>query len=150
MLLRSEIAFAERGTRWAWEREDGTTIDDVSRVRYIEVPLNLGVVLPEIWVLQPLAYAGVVPAFYLGARKTVKEDEREILVETRNRGARNLDVGIDIGGGLRARAGKGIACIEVRYTRGLLTVDADGESGARNRVVGVSIGYGVPIGQRSP
>ncbi len=150
--LQSGLAYTMKGARWSYEREnaDGeeSRAHDDSRVSYLEVPLYLQVRPPVAWKISPAVYVGPALAFFLGAVKSVEVDGEEVLEESRNEGARNVDLGVSAGAAALVALGPGQAFLDVRYTWGLLSVDATGEGYTVNRVLCIALGYRWTVGGR--
>ena len=147
--LQPGLAYTAKGCRWVHEREndDGDLIEveDISRADYLELPINLAVGVPRPWRVKPYVYAGPALALFLGAHKTVSVDGNRTSAGSRNDSARNLDLGLDWGGGAALGLGPGVLLFDARYTLGLLSVDANNDDDVRNRVLTFSLGYRLPI-----
>ncbi len=145
-----EIAYSMKGVQWVYDREntngDMISETDASRVSYLEIPLHLVFSLPKKkWLIRPYLYGGPSVAFFLGAQKQVTLDGTQIYSGPKNESARNVDFGIGFGGGGIIALGPGDIRIDVRYTMGLLTVDAGADEDVKNSVFTFSAGYSVPL-----
>lgn len=151
LTVRTGIGYATRGVRWSYDREgiDGeeSYAEDNSRARYLDIPLTLDLLLPCDWRIVPFAYAGPVLSFFLGATKTVDVDGSEIYSGSKNENARNLDLGLALGGGAEMPLGPGQLLLDIGYTFGLLTVDGSGEEWVKNRTLSLKLGYALNLGR---
>lgn len=138
LALETGVAYTTRGARWSYDESDAT---DDTRVGYLAVPLSGLCRVPREWPVVPYACLGADLAFFLGASRTVKIDGNEIHSGSPNEGARTLDVGIMLGGGVDIPLGAGKVRVDARYTWGMLTVDASGDEWVKNRVLSFSAGY---------
>jgi hypothetical protein len=149
--LRTELIYSAKGVKWEYDRSEEENEEDyakdISRVHYIEIPMNMLFSLPNNKKISPFIYGGVAASFFLGADKKVTINDKEVLNESKDEAARNLDFGIDFGGGIGLRMGKGKLLIDARYTIGLLSVEKEGYDEVKNRTLYISVGYSVAFGK---
>jgi len=150
--IRSGIGYAARGARWSYEREDDdgaqSRAEDDSRVHYLDIPLLLELSMPRGWRVIPSVYAGATTSFFLGAHKTVAVDGTIAYQDDKNANARNLDLGITMGGGATTAVGPGHLLFDIGYTFGLLSVDGSGDEWVKNRTLSLRLGYAFVVGNR--
>ncbi|MBD3240456.1 MAG: outer membrane beta-barrel protein [Chitinivibrionales bacterium] len=149
LTVRTGLGYATRGVRWSYDREglDGeeSYAEDDSRVRYLDVPLTLDLAVPRDWRVVPSVYAGTILSLFLGATKTVEIDGEEVYRDSKNENARNVDLGITLGGAAESRFGPGRVLLDVGYTFGLLTVDGSGDEWVKNRTLSFKLGYALRL-----
>ncbi len=149
--VQPELFYSAKGVKWKYDRSEDSGDDeakDISRIHYVEIPVNLVFSLPFEKKINPYIYGGAAAAFFLGATKTVTINNTEVLNESRNEGARNYDIGVDFGGGFYLSIKRGDIVLDVKYTLGLLTADDEGYEEVRNRALSLSAGYSFTLGDR--
>jgi hypothetical protein len=138
LAVETGLSYATKGARWSYDQSDAR--DDV-QARYLELPALLSLRLFRDWTVVPCVYTGAALGVFLGADRSVKIDRTEVYVDEPNEGARNIDVGIVVGGGGEIPLGSGRVRVDVRYCWGLLTVDSSADEYVANRVLSLTLGY---------
>ena len=129
----------ETGLLWMRKGGQGSLIGvDLTMVLdYIEVPVLAKYSLAE---GKASVSGGLTLAFLLKAEATVDfmgvSDSDDVTDEIRD-----LDICIAVGGGGSFPAGEGTLNVGVQYSRGLITIDKDGDFDSFNQTISVTVGY---------
>jgi hypothetical protein len=166
--IQPELLYIQKGVAGVYSDADqGVTMDMKIHTNYLEVPLLAKVAFGSQSVK---AYLNVGPSFGYGLGGNVNykanimgfpiegtgkikfgetpEDasEEDMYIENR------IDLGLQFGGGLAFKAGPGSILLDARYGYGMSNLSNDdsnsGDNKSQNRVIAISLGYAIPLGDR--
>lgn len=134
-----EILFIRKGGKL-----EAGSVTAKRTLNYLEIPL-----LARINVA-PVAYLNAGPSFAIGlsGRDEVDGVKQDIKFGSSSNSSelKRFDFGIAFGGGLRIPTGAGSVLFDARYTVGLTDFDNVSTNKSRNRSIGLTLGYAIPLG----
>jgi len=143
--LQPELMVVTKGS----EVEDSEA-DVKLKLDYVEVPVLLYVPLMQSGV-SPYLIGGPAVAFEIGCNAEAAEGGVEVSVECDGGDflpdRKKVDLGAIAGAGISLPMGPGAALVEGRYTFGFSKITEDVDGSAKNRSLGVMVGYSIPLGR---
>lgn len=143
--LQPELMIVTKGSK-----VEDPDMDAKLKLDYVEVPVLLYVPLTQSGV-SPYLIGGPAVAFEIGCNVEAGTGNVEVSAECDGNDflpdRKKVDFGVIAGAGLSLPMGPGAALVEGRYTLGFSNLVDDSDFSAKNRSIGLMVGYSIPLGR---